>query len=305
MAVHRALILVRCVEISILGSRKLTLIQIVDFAVWLLFRKSLAVSNRPQHILCHGFQKSVALKETDQLKYEAPGIPGIVQQHPNENFEALKKSPWREIMLLLGDSGESIIQSLLLDCGIFVKLSSGLENFYQLSGIPISDLASSAKPVASLSGGMRPAANIATLHSPGEIMFVRSRMLYAKPSLNAQGNVRFGMKHIQVLNRYSNFHSTEDTVHVMKYVFPRQLGLHNVFTCEVDKKETTQPFKDYTLRENEIAEISRAAQHRTTKVPRRLRGGPFLLVRNLQKRHKICPYTQLLRHYCSATSLSA
>src|SRR5271170_7620447 len=185
MAVHRALILVKCVDIPILGLRRLTLIQIVDFAVWVLFGKSLGVSNRPQHILCHGFQKSIALKETDQLKYEAPGIPGIVQQHPNENFEALKKSPWREIMLLLGDSGESIIQSLLLDCGIFVKLSNGLDNFYQLSGIPIPDLSSSTKPVASPSGGRRPVANIATLHSPGEIVFVRNRMLYAKPSLNA------------------------------------------------------------------------------------------------------------------------
>lgn len=35
------------------------------------------------------------------------------------------------------------------------------------------------------------------LHSPGNISFVRSRMLYARGALNARGEVRFGLRHIR------------------------------------------------------------------------------------------------------------
>lgn len=96
----------------------------------------------------------------------------------------------------------------------------------------------------------------------------------------------------------------------MKYIFPREFGLHNVFTSTVDPRETSQPLKDYTFRENEISAIKvrggnthAAAQISTTseksvKVPRRLRGMAVDLVRKLQNRNKACSYTELLRHYC-------
>lgn len=35
------------------------------------------------------------------------------------------------------------------------------------------------------------------LHKPNSIIFVRRRMLYARPMLNARGEVRFGLKHIR------------------------------------------------------------------------------------------------------------
>lgn len=93
----------------------------------------------------------------------------------------------------------------------------------------------------------------------------------------------------------------------MKYIFPRQFGLHNVFTSEVDSRETAQPFKDYILREEEIArreEMMRGSRNGTeerkesTKLPKRLRGKALALVQRLQKRHQRCSYTELLRHYC-------
>lgn len=90
----------------------------------------------------------------------------------------------------------------------------------------------------------------------------------------------------------------------MKYIFPRQFGLHNVFTSVVNSKETVQPFKDYTLREQEIV-LSEGKtsgdgglQKLTLNVPKRLRGATFDLVKALGKKHSRCSYHQLLKYYC-------
>jgi telomerase reverse transcriptase len=40
-----------------------------------------------------------------------------------------------------------------------------------------------------------------TAHNPSSINFVRSRMLYARAALNAQGGVRFGLRHIRKFAR--------------------------------------------------------------------------------------------------------
>lgn len=114
---------------------------------------------------------------------------------------------------------------------------------------------------------------------------------------------------LDALNRYGNSDSLAHTVHLMKYIFPRQFGLHNVFTSTVDSRETVQPFKDYTLREQEISLAVRqklakggigAANEVQSKdqLPKRLRGLPVELIKKLQKRHARCPYHELLKHYC-------
>ena len=98
----------------------------------------------------------------------------------------------------------------------------------------------------------------------------------------------------------------------MKYIFPRQFELHNVFTCTVDPKETTQPFKDYTLREQEILQVQRRTLLKLNSdkidpktveqhLPRRLRGSAFNLVRKLQRLHSQCSYHELFKHYCPKT----
>lgn len=94
-------------------------------------------------------------------------------------------------------------------------------------------------------------------------------------------------------------------------MFPRQFGLHNVFTSTVDYKESSLPFKDYTLRDEEIARhnASRLLSQRKTSppdagknqrpvLPKRLRGTPFHLVERLRARHQKCAYAELLRRYC-------
>jgi len=110
-----------------------------------------------------------------------------------------------------------------------------------------------------------------------------------------------------VLNRYGDANNPNHTVHLMKYIFPRQFRLHNAFTSKVDSRETVQPFKDYTLREQEIAQVERQNSSRRGEdlaspyhlhVPRRLRGTTYDLVKELQSRHAQCSYSELLKHHC-------
>jgi telomerase reverse transcriptase len=82
----------------------------------------------------------------------------------------------------------------------------------------------------------------------------------------------------------------------MKHVFPRQFGLHNVFTSTVDRTETAHPFKDYTMRDKEIAAAVRLGK--STRMPKRLRGLAFDLIKKIRKNHTKLSYTELLRHYC-------
>lgn len=95
----------------------------------------------------------------------------------------------------------------------------------------------------------------------------------------------------------------------MRYIFPRQFGLHNVFTSMVDSRETAMPFKDYTLRENDIhksmcialgAKVTDRAEvdRWKTRAPKRLRGHVFALVQKLRILNQRCSYVELLRHYC-------
>lgn len=214
----------------------------------------------------------------------------------------------------MGDKGAEILQSLLLDCGIFIPLGTGKDNFYQLSGVPLSDLkAIDLNRVCTTSSdmlfGLESSEQIDERHKPAQIVFIRSRMFHAKPSLNASGNVRFGLKHIHVFNRFPHHDNVKHVVHNMKYIFPRQFSLHNVFTSTIDSKETAQRFKDYTLREHEIAErkssqagrvVDLANETQTAKVPTRLQCGPQTLVRKMLRNHHSCSYTQLLRYYCPA-----
>lgn len=88
-----------------------------------------------------------------------------------------------------------------------------------------------------------------------------------------------------------------NTRHVLMYMFPRQFGLHNVFTSLLDTRESGQPFKDYTVREEEIQ--ARLGKEPKIKVPKRLRGEALRLVQRLQVLHQRCPYDALLKYHCT------
>lgn len=114
---------------------------------------------------------------------------------------------------------------------------------------------------------------------------------------------------VDVLNRFPKRDDHQQTVHIMRYIFPRQFGLHNAFTSKVDPRETAMPFKDYTLREKEIqqsmcrelgakASNVNMADRWKVRLPKRLRGNAIALMNRLRTLHHRCSYTELLRHYC-------
>ncbi|KAL2046145.1 hypothetical protein N7G274_001592 [Stereocaulon virgatum] len=296
--------------------------DLIDFALWRLFYRTHRQAHKPPHILCHGYQRVRNEGRANQDHCALAGIPGLVSHYPNGNVDTMKDAAWAKILGLLGKEGNEIMLDMVMLCGIFVAVDGGQGNYYQLSGTPLTDLptlscsnplvvSKAAKPLnlSSDNGVKIESSSQSTCKSPATISFVRNRMFYARPALNAKGRVTFGLRHIHVLNRYSNWNDKAHTIHVMKYIFPKQFGLHNVFTSIVDTSETVQPFKDYTLREQEISQIARRAMSKTNasgngfgvvkqRLPKRLRGKTFNLVRDLQKYHSRCSYHELFKHYC-------
>lgn len=219
-----------------------------------------------------------------------PLLPGIIQRYPSSCRDELLQPVWKKLITHLGVDGERILTALLLDCGIFVKLDRGSHNYRQLSGVPVYDLV--PRQDRCLNGLSVDEKNV---KGPSEIRLVRSRILYGKPIINQKGEIHWGLRRIHILNRLSNMRDAAEDVDLMKYIFPRQFRLHNVFTSTTDRRETTQTFKDYTVRDAELSGIS--SQPRT-HVPRRLRGKARLLAHKLRQLHHRCSYEQLMYHFC-------
>ncbi|KAI4252946.1 MAG: hypothetical protein LQ352_003992 [Teloschistes flavicans] len=279
--------------------------EIIDFAIWLLFHRVHRHSHKPMHLLCHGYQRMKG-PVLDEQRTTLVDISGLVLHYPNSHVGALKTRPWTDLLNLLGKDGEQIVLDLLLNAAVYTSVESGRGNYYQLSGTPMTELQPWAlsKPLCNLAVHDRSTKSSITsiCKLPSQITIVRNRIFYARPALNAKGRIRFGL---HVLNRYPDYSNPVHTVHIMKYIFPRQFGLHNAFTSKVDSKETAQPFKDYTLREREISQGKACSQQTTSatsglSLPKRLRGSAFNLVLRLQKLHSQCAYYELLKHYCPA-----
>ncbi|KAJ3526128.1 hypothetical protein NM208_g11338 [Fusarium decemcellulare] len=255
--------------------------EIVDFVVWLLFSRDLKAGRRPKHLLCDGFRKSAGPGDQGSTN-----IPGLFSLYPNCHVKMLREAPWPQLLALLGKAGEKIMIDLLVDASVFVNVEAGFNNYYQLTGIPLSEL---DLPGGAVSLGK---ASANECRKSSDITLVRSRIFYAKPSLTARGLVQPGFKHIHVLNRCSRGTKLNDpcqpttddqrrsTIKVMMYMFPRQFGLHNVFTSQVDTSKTAQKFQDYTLREEEIAPAFQPKTGQTAV------------------RHGRCSYIELLKYYC-------
>jgi hypothetical protein len=97
------------------------------------------------------------------------------------------------------------MMDMLLDCAIFCPAQGDSNNYYQLSGPPISELnpirtsdslPADAVPIAVATHPSPPRPNVNK--TPCAVVFIRSRILYAKPAVDAKGNVKFGMRHIRL-----------------------------------------------------------------------------------------------------------
>ncbi|GKZ38872.1 hypothetical protein AbraIFM66950_011420 [Aspergillus brasiliensis] len=239
----------------------------------------------------------------------ACSVPGLEAQFPNDNVQQLKQAPWTEVLGLLGDNGEEIMLKLLLDCGIFVAVDQQRGIYFQLSGLPLStldpvtpenalpppatsELVQGSDPKRESKIGTSTSECKATIQKPAPIVFHRRRILYASPVLDPRGKVQFGIKS-HVLNRFPSSKSLVHTAHVLKYVFPKQFGLHNVFSSVSNGQD--MQFKDYAYREDEIAKSEKAKRARSqcapeVAIPKRLQGKAVELVQQLQNRNKRCSY---------------
>lgn len=94
-------------------------------------------------------------------------------------------------------------------------------------------------------------------------------------------------------------HNEVSTRKAMMYMFPRQFGLHNVFTSKVN---ATHHVEEFTSREDQIATLipqgNDSGSVSLPKLPKRLRGAARHLVRRLLILHGRCSYSKTLRHYC-------
>ncbi|EKV10805.1 Telomerase reverse transcriptase, putative [Penicillium digitatum PHI26] len=294
--------------------------EVVDFVIWKLFNHSNGSYQKPEHLLTHGFQRPF-----NGPNVQHTSIPGIVSQFPNQNVRVLKEGAWAEVLGLLGSNGEEIMLRLLFDCGLFAAIDARKGIYYQLSGLPLSVLeplsyASSAANGSSATGQRHPKEKAGcernsnkTFQSPNSIVFLRRRILYGR--VESKKKLPSGLGQTHVLSRFLSLDSMAQTVHVMKYIFPRQFGLLNVFTLDSDGHNIMDDSKSFMFRESEISHLEEEKRRqrpqstnefadadfgseRTIKVPKRLRGITIELVRKLRNRNAQCSYGELLRYYC-------
>lgn len=235
----------------------------------------------------------------------------------NSNACTLQQHPWSALPPLLGKTAERVLGEMLLDCGVFQPFPES-SNLTQISGTPLCEL----KPSKAADNLGQHAPDALQEDKPGangqrglsDIRFIRHRMLYARPMLNAKRDVSFGLGHTHVLNRCRDAESVEQDQHILRHIFPRQFNLHNVFTSEVDRTDTGQPFKDYTFREQEIAKAKQRRKRAhpaandgasaTAPLPKRLRTHALELVRRLRNHQARCSYSALLQYYCPPARLT-
>ncbi|RKF53490.1 Telomerase reverse transcriptase [Golovinomyces cichoracearum] len=276
--------------------------KIVDFAIWLLFSKLYKPGKKDRHLLSQGYCKHATYNTRNQILKAPSNIAGMMLTYQNIHVTSMKASPWPQILTYLGSGGEKAMLDLILDYGIFVPLDDEHKNFYQLSGFPLSDLEIISKIDAPVNSVVKNSKMCS--RTPSLVKILRNRMMYGKGQINAKGGITFGLKRNHVLNRYPILNSIEkdhlnsdrNTTQILMYIFPRNFGLHNVFTYDSTQTNTVQPFHDYTLREEEIN--SKFSSSKNPKIPKRLRGKVINLVRRLQILHKRCPYKRLLEYYC-------
>jgi telomerase reverse transcriptase len=290
-------------------------LQIVDFVLWKLFRTSTGPF-APSHMLCRGYQKYMSNVATDEELSSVAGVPGVFRNTTNPYVERLKKLPWSALPSIVGVGAERVLADLFLHCGVFEPIKNN-GNLNQISGTPLSDLKQVIKfNIAAVVDdedveprAVAPTCAAAPCRGRAEIRFVRYRMLHAGPNLTAKGNIRFGLSQHHVLNRIVETGGCLLEEHILRYIFPREFGLHNVFTSATDRRDTSQPFKDYSDREQEIAHSICEWRRKRRKVkdtpndarpplPKRLRGDISQIVKRIFRRHTRCAYSTLLDRYC-------
>lgn len=183
--------------------------EIVDFVTWRLFRQHTS-GHRPPHVLCHGYYYDGLGDVRSSVKAIITDRDAVTPDR-NEHVERLKGDAWAGLTKLVGSKGTVTLIQLLQNCGMFMPLETGRNNLIQISGVDLSELRTVDKH--NPTGGPRPGGGAAPLvsivgsngdtssretNTLNTIRFVRHRILYRKPDLNAKGGAYFGLPHIRI-----------------------------------------------------------------------------------------------------------
>ncbi|KAK6362887.1 hypothetical protein TWF730_000340 [Orbilia blumenaviensis] len=264
--------------------------ELVDCAIAILLQKARTSGNWANSPLASGYRiiDNNSNSKT-ATKFRQFGVD-VISLYPNPHSAEFRNQAWKAITEITGQ--ETILKLLSMqgenEGAVLFPLSDKVRRGYRLSlvstkcyqqylGSALSEIQLEKKTervkaiedneVTTKVTFTRKQKTLAAVdRKPSEIRFARAKMFYAKPANNKNSEPKTGLPHIHVLNRFYNFKKRDNNVHVLKYIFPRAFGLHNVFTSVVNKQDTVHSFKDYTLREDEIdLKISRAKDNRRLK----------------------------------------
>lgn len=184
--------------------------EIVEFVVWRLFRQHTS-GHRPPHVLCHGYYHDGLGNVRALTKANIEDDCHSASPERNEHVDRLKGDAWTGLPKLVGTNGVITLIQLLQNCGMFMPLESGRDNFVQISGVNLSELqtvdknypTSGPKPDGGAALVVPDAIKIGsqTRHETNTlntIRVVRHRILYRKPDLDAHGGAYFGLPHIRM-----------------------------------------------------------------------------------------------------------
>ncbi|CAB5208554.1 unnamed protein product [Rhizophagus irregularis] len=200
-------------------------------------------------------------------------------------IDLMKKSnAWLKLYTRIG---QEAMHFLLTNYSIFLSIQNGY--YIQIMGPaisrkrPIEDLENSFKVIV-LNDRKIVKANT---NSVSNLFFSRSVMFFGSPVYNKSGDYWYGLPKNHILNvaKYSN-HNVNMSHTVIKYIFPRQFGLTNAFTC----RSSHELYYVYMDRRKELDNLR-------CKVPDYLN---HLLpyIERVIKRHDICQYKHLLNTHC-------
>ncbi|KAL8795794.1 MAG: hypothetical protein Q9195_001846 [Heterodermia aff. obscurata] len=182
--------------------------EIIDFAIWRLFHRAYPSTNKPPHILCHGYQRARPPRTASEDHCAQTNIPGIASHYPNAHVTQLKSPVWKKLLTLLGKEGDRIMLDLVLECGLFISIEADQRNYYQISGTPLTELRTmtmrdtveylSTERLSTIAQPSRTTKTVSkSPRNPAAIYLVRSRMFFARAALNAKGKITFGLRHIR------------------------------------------------------------------------------------------------------------
>ncbi|KAK9373939.1 uncharacterized protein V1513DRAFT_129294 [Lipomyces chichibuensis] len=116
-------------------------------------------------------------------------------------------------------------------------------------------------------------------------------MLYTNPRLKSSGHVTFGLYPQNCLGRYCDNTNTAHTKSALKYVFRKLYGLKNIFDMAAYGQDLPKRgLLDPNVESDDL--------ERKKPLPKALKGSPFELFRQIQRRQEKCPYGILIQYYC-------